>query len=102
MVPGVTETLRVNGRAGITIDSAILEKLAANGKPAQAAIRVEAEEVYFQCGKALIRSKLWDSERHIARGTLTPFAKVLADHCKIGDESSLANVIEEDYKTALY
>jgi PPOX class probable FMN-dependent enzyme len=63
MVPGVNETLRVNGTALITIDQALLAPLAALGKTPEAAIVVTVEEVYFQCRKALVRSDLWNPER---------------------------------------
>src|SRR5579864_2108812 len=52
MVPGVRETLRVNGRAQITVDPALLESCAVNGKAPRSAIVVTADEVYFHCGKA--------------------------------------------------
>ena len=57
-VPGLNETLRVNGRARVTTDPALLEPLAVNGKVPRSGILVAAEEVYFHCGKALIRSDL--------------------------------------------
>jgi PPOX class probable FMN-dependent enzyme len=102
-VPGAVETLRVNGRATILAnDEALLRPLAANGKLPRAAIRVEVEEVYFQCGKALVRSDLWNPEARIARGTLPPFGQVLADHCKIPSDPALSQAIEDDYRTGLY
>src|SRR5581483_4198814 len=58
MVPGMNETLRVNGKALITIDPVLLAPLKAQNKTPQAAIVVTVEEVYFQCGKALVRSDL--------------------------------------------
>ena len=65
-VPGLRETLRVNGRAQITTDPALLEPCAVNGKVPRSGILVTAEEVYFHCGKALIRSDLWNPEKHAA------------------------------------
>ena len=59
--------MRVNGRAQITTDPALLEPLAVNGKVPRSGILVTAEEVYFHCGKALIRSDLWNPEKHVAR-----------------------------------
>jgi uncharacterized protein len=52
-VPGLRETLRVNGRAQVTVDPALLEACAVNGKAPRSGILVTAEEVYFHCGKAL-------------------------------------------------
>jgi PPOX class probable FMN-dependent enzyme len=59
-VPGTAETLRINGTAELTRDPALLAKLDARGKPAVLGIRVRIDECFFHCGKALIRSKLWD------------------------------------------
>lgn len=62
MVPGVTETLRVNGDAFVTDDPDLLDLLSAGGKPAVLATVVRVREVYFQCGKALIRSHMWEPD----------------------------------------
>ncbi|MEJ0067875.1 MAG: MSMEG_1061 family FMN-dependent PPOX-type flavoprotein [Pseudomonadota bacterium] len=59
LVPGVDETLRVNGLASLSTDPALLASMAVNGKAPKAAIKVAVREVYFHCGKALKRSKLW-------------------------------------------
>lgn len=59
MIPGSSETLRVDGRASLTRDPELLESMAARGKPAQLAIRVAVERCFFHCGKAFIRSELW-------------------------------------------
>lgn len=61
-IPGTNETLRVNGTAQLSADPALLEKLAARGKPAVLVIRVNVEECFFHCGKAFIRSELWSAE----------------------------------------
>ena len=60
VVPGVRETLRINGRAGLTKDPALLQRLAAGGKPALLATRVSVDECFFHCAKAFIRSGAWD------------------------------------------
>ena len=62
VIPGVRETLRVNGRATLTRDPALLERLSAQGKPAEMCTRVAVEECFIHCGKAMIRSKLWQSD----------------------------------------
>ncbi len=59
LIPGIGETLRVNGRAGITVDPALLQRFAMQGKPPQCVIEVKVEAVYFQCSRALQRSQLW-------------------------------------------
>ncbi len=59
LIPGTRETLRINGRACLTADPALLEMLTAREKPATLAIRIQIEEVFFHCAKAFIRSGLW-------------------------------------------
>ena len=61
MIPGTPETLRVNGRAELTTEPELLERMSARGKAATLVIRVHIEEVFFHCAKAFIRSELWDS-----------------------------------------
>ena len=102
IVPGMTETLRVNGRASITIDPKILTLMEERGKPPCSVIRLEVEEVYFQCGKAMIRSELWNPERHVSRDAFTPFGKVLSEQCKIDYDPGLEDFIDEEYRNALY
>jgi PPOX class probable FMN-dependent enzyme len=70
LIPGVGETLRINGRAGITTDPALCASFAINGKDPKSIIRVTAERVYFQCSKAIVRSKLWDPDACIDRSEL--------------------------------
>ncbi len=66
-VPGVREVLRVNGDAFITDDPELLDRLGVEGKPAVLATVVRVREVFGQCGKAVIRAKLWDGDaRHLA------------------------------------
>ncbi|MFK7899000.1 MAG: MSMEG_1061 family FMN-dependent PPOX-type flavoprotein [Myxococcota bacterium] len=63
MVPGTPETFRINGRAELTRDPELLEKLAARGRPAVLGIRIEIDECFFHCAKAFIRSNLWKPEK---------------------------------------
>ena len=63
-VPGVNETLRVNGTARIETDAELLEALAHEGKPALAALVVEVREVFHHCARALMRAALWSPESH--------------------------------------
>lgn len=63
LLPGVRETLRVNGAAEISREPALLERLSAHGRPALLCTRIHVEECFLHCGKALIRSKLWQPEQ---------------------------------------
>src|SRR5215813_9087460 len=76
-VPGVNETLRVNGRARITTDPELLEPLAVNGKVPRSGILITAEEIYFHCGKALIRSDLWNAEKQLGRADFPSLGRIL-------------------------
>ncbi|NNB91109.1 pyridoxamine 5'-phosphate oxidase family protein [Corallococcus exiguus] len=66
-VPGVNETLRVNGRASIVIEPSLLERFTFEGKLPRSVLRITVETVYFQCSRALIRSGLWDPARQVTR-----------------------------------
>src|SRR5712691_11194301 len=78
-VPGLRETLRINGRARITTDPALLEPCTMQGKAPRSGILVTAEEVYFHCGKALIRSDLWNPEKAMKRTDFPSLGRILAD-----------------------
>jgi PPOX class probable FMN-dependent enzyme len=78
LVPGVSETIRVIGRAAISTDPALCESFVFAGKTPRAIIVVSVESVYFQCAKALIRSKLWDPSRHVDRKALPSNGTILA------------------------
>lgn len=65
LVPGVTDTFRVNGRATITADAELLGPSAVEGKTPLLGILVDIDEAYTQCSKAFLRSQLWDPRRHV-------------------------------------
>jgi uncharacterized protein len=78
LIPGVGETLRVNGRAVINTDPALCRSFAMGDKLPRSIIVVTAERVYFQCPKALVRSRLWDPSRHVDRRSLPSAGEILA------------------------
>ena len=78
LVPGVGETFRVIGRASISTDPALTETFVFAGKTPRAVIVVKVESVYFQCSKAIVRSKLWDPSRHVERKSLPSNGTILA------------------------
>jgi uncharacterized protein len=102
MVPGINETLRVNGAASITTEPALLEPLAVQGKTPKAALLVTPEEVYFHCGKALIRSDLWNAEKKVPRSAFPSLGKIIADQVSGVDAVGADRVIEDAYRTRLY
>ena len=84
LIPGVGETLRINGRARISIDPALLATFAVDGKPPRSVIVVDIDTVYFQCSRALVRSRLWDAAAQVARSALPSTGTLIADIGKGG------------------
>jgi len=101
-VPGINETLRVNGRACITTDPALLEPLAVNSKVPRSAILVTAKEIYFHCGKALIRSDLWNPDKRVRRSDFPSLGRILADQIGGISVEESERYTAESYKTRLY
>ena len=77
LIPGISETLRINGRAAITGDPVLLESFAVRGKAPRTVILVTIDAVYFHCAKAIIRSKLWDPEGRQTRDTVPSSGEML-------------------------
>jgi PPOX class probable FMN-dependent enzyme len=102
MVPGINETLRINGPARISTEPALLQRLVANGKPPRSALVVETEEVYFHCGKALIRSDLWNPGKKVERSAFPTFGQVLADQIGGMDPVQAEESVQDGYRTRLY
>lgn len=82
LIPGIGETLRVNGRAEIRTDPALLERFSVEGKPPRTVIVVHVDTVFFQCARAIFRSKLWDPGQHIERASLPSTGTIVADVAK--------------------
>ncbi|MBL8596481.1 MAG: pyridoxamine 5'-phosphate oxidase family protein [Devosia sp.] len=78
LVPGIGETLRVNGRAEISVDPGLLERFAVAGKRPRSMLVIHIESVFFQCSRALIRSELWNPARHLPRSALPSTGQMLA------------------------
>lgn len=77
VIPGVTDTFRVNGRAWITDDAAVLADSAIEGKPPQLGIVIEIEEAFAQCSKAFLRSDAWNPERFRQRDELPSNGEIM-------------------------
>jgi hypothetical protein len=103
LVPGLRETLRVNGRAQITTDPELLAPTAFNEKMPRSGILVTADEVYFHCGKAMIRSDLWNPEKHVARDAFPSLGIVIADQIgQLVEPKEAERATEDSYRTRLY
>lgn len=101
-VPGVSETLRVNGRAAITQDATLLAPCAVQGKVPVSGLLIHVREAFLHCAKALIRSKLWDPAAQVERRALPTLGQMLADQIADTDAAQTDKRIDESYKTALY
>ena len=77
LIPGIGETLRINGRASLLVDPALLDSFAIDGKPPRSVISVSIDTIYYQCQKALARSRLWDPEARIDRSALPTSGEIL-------------------------
>lgn len=103
LVPGVNETLRVNGRAVVTRDPALRERFAVDGKAPAAVLVVAVEEAFIQCSKSLVRSELWNPARHVPRSALPSLGTVLAAHTRGGvDGAGYDREAESRVRETLY
>jgi PPOX class probable FMN-dependent enzyme len=78
LVPGSGTTLRVNGRAGVDTDEALCAAFSVEGRTPRSVIVLSVEAVYFQCSRAVLRSELWNPERHVDPATLPTPGSILA------------------------
>jgi uncharacterized protein len=78
LIPGMGNTLRVNGRAHISVDPALLESFAVEEKAPRSVMVIQVETIYFQCARALVRSDLWNPARHIDPKGLPSAGQILA------------------------
>jgi PPOX class probable FMN-dependent enzyme len=102
MVPGINETLRVNGRAAITRDGELLAPLAAQGKVPTVGLLVHVEETFFHCGKALMRSNLWDASRQVDRNAFPTLGRIIAEQTAAVEVEVAEKTMEEAYRLRLY
>ncbi len=103
LIPGIGETLRVNGRATISVEPALLDGFAIDGKAPRSVIVIAVEAVYFQCARAILRSDLWNPTKHVARGSLPSAGRILAalSNSQVGGEA-YDKELPERQRTTLY
>ena len=98
-IPGVNETFRIRGEGEITMDLELLQPFALNGKIPQAGLIVHVREAYLHCGKAILRSKLWEATTTSIRNGLSG-RDILADH--VGrDRNEFKEYYDENLKSAM-
>ncbi|PLT28240.1 pyridoxamine 5'-phosphate oxidase family protein [Peribacillus deserti] len=104
LIPGLGETLRINGKASIIQDEELLAPLAVNGKVPLIGIIVKVEQCFIHCAKAIIRSQLWKPENWLENKQIPSPAKILKDHAKLAymNESEISASLQESYEKRLY
>lgn len=102
IIPGIGETLRVNGRGEISDDPALCASFAVGDRNPKTVIIVRVDAVYFHCSKAIVRSKLWDPAQHLPREKLPSAGKIL-ERLQAGfDGEAYDRGLPERLKTTLY
>jgi len=103
MLPGVEEVVRINGKATLTEDAALLAGSAVNGSIPALGIIVKIDDVFFHCAKAVIRSKLWDPDTPIQRTDFPTFGEIVRDQrVPDGDPAEIDAGLQDNYRTTLY
>jgi PPOX class probable FMN-dependent enzyme len=105
LIPGMEETLRVNGRAAITRDPEILQRhVVQEGRPPRLAVGVQVEEAFLHCAKAFIRSELWQPESWPSLDGMATPARIWKDHARLATTSveEIQAVLDEAYANELY
>ena len=102
LIPGVGETLRVNGRAHITTDPALCATFEMQRQIRKSLIVVEIDRVYFQCTKALVRSKLWDPASQVPRASVPSAGQMVAATTEGFDGAAYDIAYPERIKQTIY
>jgi PPOX class probable FMN-dependent enzyme len=104
LLPGMDETVRVNGTARLSTDPELLQSMAVQGKAPKCAIVVQVREAYLHCAKAFRRSKLWDASTHIDRRSLPSLAGMIRDQVGLSEEATKEAEarIEKAYRESLW
>lgn len=102
LIPGTDETLRLNGRAMITRDPELLERLSVNGKAPKVAIVVEVDEAFTHCARSILRSKIWEPETWPDPDTIPTLAAMMAEQQNMAPPDESTGKRNEDYRKTLY
>jgi len=101
MVPGVDETLRINGKATLRTDEALIGLCANERRRPPLVIAVEVNEAYLHCAKALMRSKLWDADARQERSVLPSMGQMLKDQIGLAGEAESNDAMRARYRKDL-
>ena len=102
-IPGIMETLRVHGDAEIVLDKELLKHGRVGSRLPATATLIKISKAYMHCGKALIRSKLWDSDQHVSKGVIPPFGQVIKDQSGVPKtQEEVQGIVDQEYQDNLY
>lgn len=108
LIPGFEDTLRINGRASLTNDPALLDGMEMQGKAPKLAIRVAVTEVFLHCAKAFKRSRLWQADAQVPRSTLPGLARMVleqteeAKRYRDAEIEAMEKGLQDHYRDELY
>jgi uncharacterized protein len=102
LVPGINETLRINGKAEISQEPDLLSPLAVQNVTPIIGIKVHVEEAYFHCGKAIMRSKLWNPATQVERHSFPTLGRIISEQTAAIEVEAAEKAMEEAYRTRLY
>ena len=102
LVPGIDETLRVNGRVRIIVDPDTLDRFRVQDKLPTSAIEVTAEEIFFHCGKAFKRSRLWSDDARVERSAFPTLGEIVARQTRLIAKDEAEAYVAESYAKRLY
>lgn len=103
LIPGMDETLRVNGTATLVRDEDLLQRLAMDGKLPVLAIVVHVEEAFLHCGRSSLRAQVWDSSRWMSRAEMPSLSRIIADQTRPADRGQAEHerlIQEQEARTA--
>ncbi|MDP3897522.1 MAG: pyridoxamine 5'-phosphate oxidase family protein [Mesorhizobium sp.] len=103
MIPGMNETLRINGKAKLTADDDLRARFEVDGKLPQAVIVVTVEAAYMHCAKAYMRSGLWQPETWPDRNTLPTLGQILKDQVALAESAEATDAwLDDAYKQSMW
>jgi PPOX class probable FMN-dependent enzyme len=101
-VPGIDETLRVNGSAEIRDDAELCARCAVEGRRPATVLAVAVREVFFHCGKALMRARLWNPQSKVDRAVLPSIGQIINEQVGLAEPGETQDVMVARYRETLY
>lgn len=103
LIPGMNETLRINGEARVTVDATLRERLAVEGKPPLGVIVVKAHAIYMHCAKAFMRSELWQPDSWQPRSAMPTLGQILKDQLALKETAEHTDRwLDDVYKAEMW